>query len=332
MNVREAWPDEAQDFTPWLAEHLDLLGDTIGVNIDLEEIEAQVGGFSLDILATSERGLVAIENQLEQGNHNHLGQLITYAAGLEAKVLVWISTGFRQEHLDAVEWLNTLGTTAVGVFAVQVRVVRIDESRMAPDFRALMSPKGWSLKAGSRGDANGMSNDERNRRIEWFDNLARRALERKLTDSTGFSSVAKSKSFPCRVGEPGLKYWVDLRTTGVACVQLEIRTGDIERNESIVNALDKDKGAIEQELDFEPEFFHPDPDGPRGRIKAAVMRFREASIDDPSDQLVETLEWCLKVLAGFQRVLEPRLRAIIDELDSEEPKGVEGTLLGDGIN
>ncbi len=103
----------------------------------------------------------------------------------------------------------------------------------------------------------------------------------------------------------------------------------MERNESIVAELANDKAEIAKELNFEPEHFHPDPNGRRGRIKGAVMMFREASIDDPPDQVEETLEWCLEVLAGFQRILEPRLRAIIDELDSEKPEGVEGTLLGD---
>lgn len=318
VDVREAWSDEAQDFTPWLAEHLDLLGDAISANLEFEDIEVQVGGFSLDILATSQHGLVAIENQQEQGNHTHLGQLITYASGLDAKVLVWVATGFRQEHLDAVEWLNVLGASTVSAFAVQVRVVKIDESRIAPDFRALVSPKGWSRKAGSPEGAKGMSKDERSRRIKFFDALARRALERKLTDTTGYGSVAKSKSFPCRVNERGLKYWVDLRPTGVAAVQLDVRTGDLERNFAIINGLAADWVEIERELRFQPQLLPPDPEGPNGRLSGRAIMFRQATVDDPPDRLEETLEWCWEVLAGYQRVLEPRLRGIIGKLDAKE--------------
>ena len=163
-----------------------------------------------------------------------------------------------------------------------------------------------------------MSPDERSRRIKFFDSLARRALEQKLTDSKGFDSVAKSKSFPCRVGERGLRYWVDLRSTGVVAVQLEIRTEDIERNKWIINALDRDRAKLVEELKLEPEFLHPDPDARHGRRKGAVMMFRTASIDDSPDQLEAAIEWCLDVIAAYQRVLEPRLRKIIDDLDSVE--------------
>ena len=109
-----------------------------------------------------------------------------------------------------------------------------------------------------------------------------------------------------------------MRTTGVVTVSLDIRTGDIERNDAIVSGLEQDKISIEQELGFRPDLYAPDPDGPHGRIAGRVMTFRDASIEDPPDQIEETLEWCLEGLEGFQRVLEPRLRAILDALDSVE--------------
>ncbi|MYD54371.1 MAG: hypothetical protein F4W96_08725 [Chloroflexi bacterium] len=272
----------------------------------------------MDILAEADEGVVVVENQLERTDHSHLGQLLTYAAGRDAWTLIWITPEMRDEHRAALDWLNRWTTDEIEAYGVEVRAVRIGDSLPAPEFRAVAFPNNWSKQARSRNPESSMSNDERSRRVDFFDTLARRALERKLTDSTGFGSVAKSKSFPCRVGERGLKYWVDLRTSGVASVQLEIRTGDMGRNESIIEALEGDMVSIGQELGFEPQFFRPDPDGRRGRIKGAVMTFRDASINDPPDQIEETLVWCLEGLGGFQRVLEPRLRVIIDELDSEE--------------
>ncbi len=262
--------------------------------------------------------MVVVENQLERTDHSHLGQLLTYAAGREASTLIWITPELRDEHRAALDWLNRWTTDEIEAYGVEVRAVHIGDSLPAPEFRAVAFPNNWSQLARPTGIEGSMSNDEWNRRVEFFNSLARRALERELTTSTGSNSVAKSKSFPCRVDQPGLRYWVDLRPSRVVSVQLEIRTGDIERNESIVGAFDEDRTAIEQELGFEPEFLHPDPDGRRGRIKGAVMMYREASIDDPPEQIGETLEWCLDVLEGFQRVLEPRLREILDTLDSIE--------------
>ena len=329
VELRTIWSDEARDFTPWLAEHLDELGAALGLDLELIEQEAGIGPFAVDILAQADEGVVVVENQLERTDHSHLGQLLTYAAGRDAWTLIWITPELRDEHRAALDWLNRWTADEIEAYGVEVRAVRIGESLPAPEFRAVAFPNNWSRQARSRNVESSMSNDERSRRIEFFDSLAKRALERKLTDSTGYGSVAKSKSFPCRVDKPGLRYWVDLRPSGVAAIQLEIRTGDIERNESIIEALDEDRAEIEQELNFQPEFFHPDPNGRRGRIKGAVMMFREASINDPPDQIEGTLVWCLDVLEGFQRVLEPRLREIIDTLEAEEAVGVEGGLGGD---
>ena len=328
VKVREAWTNEAQDFTPWLAEHLDLLGDAVGANLELEDIEVQVGGFSLDILATSARGLVAIENQLEQSNHNHLGQLITYASGLDAKLLIWVATGFRQEHLDAVEWLNIFGAPAVGVFAVQVRVVKIDESRMAPDFRSVASPRGWSRKANSHAETVGMTSEERDGRYGFFAQLTAKAIASGINPLWA-GPAAQSKSFICLKKGSGLVYWVDLLPRGVVTVKLHINRGSVERNHSIFNGIFGQRNEIELALGFEPGWFPPDPDGPKRRNTGRLMVERPASIDDPPQRIQATLEWIVDVLKRFQAVLEPRLQTIVDELSTEETPGIDGGLAGD---
>jgi len=108
VDLREVWPHEAQDFTPWLAENLDKLGEALGLDLELHESEAPVGPFFLDVLA-HDRGNdrpVIIENQLGSTNHGHLGQLLTYAAGYDAGVIVWLTGDFQDEHRAALDWLN----------------------------------------------------------------------------------------------------------------------------------------------------------------------------------------------------------------------------------
>lgn len=110
--------NEAQAFTPWLAEHLDVLGDALGITIELEERESSVGTFSLDILARDQDSgeAVVIENQIEQSDHEHLGKLITYASGKDAKYIVWIVKDAREEHRAAIEWMNKISDDTIGFF------------------------------------------------------------------------------------------------------------------------------------------------------------------------------------------------------------------------
>lgn len=117
-DFRTVWSNEAQAFTPWLAEHLDVLGDALGITIELEEREWSVGAFSLDILARDQDSgeAVVIENQIEQSDHEHLGKLITYASGKDAKYIVWIVKDAREEHRAAIEWLNKISDDTIGFF------------------------------------------------------------------------------------------------------------------------------------------------------------------------------------------------------------------------
>ncbi len=145
VELRSAWIHEANDYTPWLASNLDRLSDIIGITLKLEGTEVSVGPFSADILAldvlTNTR--VLIENQLEQADHVHLGQILTYIAGLEANTVVWTAKAFRDEHRSAIQWLNLHTTDDFSFFAVEVSAVRIGDSPIAPLFRVVEQPNNW---------------------------------------------------------------------------------------------------------------------------------------------------------------------------------------------
>lgn len=148
ISPREAWDHEAHSFTPWLAEHLDLLSDEIGIRLELEGQEVAVETFSADILArnTYDGSLVLIENQLESTDHTHLGQIMTYLAGLEAHTVIWIAADFRDAHLSAVKWLNEHTVEPFSFFAVKVSAVRIGSSPIAPVFEVLDRPNNWEKR------------------------------------------------------------------------------------------------------------------------------------------------------------------------------------------
>lgn len=145
LPLRDAWKHEALEFTPWLAENIDHLSDAIGIPLELTGQEVRVDIFAADILARNERdgSVVLIENQLEQTDHTHLGQIMTYLAGLGAKTVVWIAPEFRQPHLSAIRWLNEHTADGFSFFAVKVRVVRIGNSPYAPIFEIVEKPNDW---------------------------------------------------------------------------------------------------------------------------------------------------------------------------------------------
>ena len=147
-DLRKAWPHEAQDFTPWLAKNLDRLSDVIGIDLDLEGYEVQVGPYRADIVANrpADGTRVLIENQLEDADSPHLGQILAYLAGLEAKVVVWIAKEFNEQHRSAIRWLNDHTDDPFTFFAVRVRVVRIGKSPLAPVFEVLERPNEWDRR------------------------------------------------------------------------------------------------------------------------------------------------------------------------------------------
>ncbi len=79
VSLREVWKKEAKDFTSWLYENLEVLGEEIDLDLTPDEKEKSVGSFSADITAEDGTGRkVLIENQLEKTDHVHLGQILTY--------------------------------------------------------------------------------------------------------------------------------------------------------------------------------------------------------------------------------------------------------------
>ncbi|MCD8207267.1 MAG: DUF4268 domain-containing protein [Bacteroidales bacterium] len=155
--LRSIWGHEAHDFTPWIRENLDLLMNVVGIEMDVEEQESPVGDFRVDLLAKekgSDRKII-IENQLEQTNHDHLGKLITYAAGKDAEIIIWIVKNAREEHRQAIQWLNQHTDDRFAFFLLEIELWKIDGSNPAPKFNVVERPNIWAkaIKSNSPGDS-----------------------------------------------------------------------------------------------------------------------------------------------------------------------------------
>lgn len=148
VDLRTLWKHEERDFSAWLAqeENLAMLSDVIGVDISLIERESHVGGYSVDLYAevVGTEDKVIIENQLEDTNHDHLGKIITYASGKNAKYVIWIVKRARDEHRQAIEWLNAHTDDDINFFLLEIELWRIGDSLPAPKFNVVALPNDWA--------------------------------------------------------------------------------------------------------------------------------------------------------------------------------------------
>jgi hypothetical protein len=203
LSLREAWKDEAREFTPWLAQedNLKLLGEALSLELELQSQEQEVGPFRADILCRSGDGKwVLVENQLERTDHTHLGQIITYASGLDAVTVVWIAARFTEEHRSAIDWLNQITDDDHNFFALEIELWKIGDSPMAPKFNIVSKPNEWS-----RTMQNAASGDLRDLQKLQYDYWT--ALREQLA---GNSSLKLGKARPqnsmgCSLGHSGAR-------------------------------------------------------------------------------------------------------------------------------
>lgn len=156
-NIREILPREDSHFTPWMADNLYKINNLLGLDLELLEQEAACGRYRLDIKAKnlSDETVAIIENQYEYTDHDHLGKLVTYASGFDAKYMIWITENYNEEHRAAVDWLNEISHENISFFLLQVEFVRINNSNdIASNFKIICKPNAWSKTIKERNSGN----------------------------------------------------------------------------------------------------------------------------------------------------------------------------------
>lgn len=168
--LSEAWLHEEHVFSPWLAANLDGLSEVIGIPLEFEDREVRVHEFRADLLLRNPEDdtRILVENQLARADHRHLGQILTYLAGLDVSVVVWIAEDFREAHLSAINWLNEHTSAEFSFFAIKLRVVRIGDSPLAPILDVVAKPNEWERQLQAQAPkANEMSSLGQFRRDFW---------------------------------------------------------------------------------------------------------------------------------------------------------------------
>ncbi|MEM5516323.1 DUF4268 domain-containing protein [Henriciella sp. AS95] len=307
VDLREIWRTEDQDFTPWLAreDNLAVLSETLGMELELEAEEKRVGPFRADILCRSsdDGSWVLIENQLERTDHSHLGQLLTYASGLQAVTIVWIAARFSEEHRAALDWLNEITDDHFSFFGLEVELWRIGDSPAAPKFNIISRPNDWSrsVSDAARRIKSDALTETKAAQLQFWTDFAVYLQEHG-------SSLRSQKAYPQHwtnfsIGRSGFLLGA-LHNTADSLIAAELYMNDDFAKAYFAELL-QHRDEIEAELGFQLDWRElPD--------RKACRLIIEKRVDDPldTDFWPQYYAWLKDKLDAMHRVFRPRVRQL----------------------
>lgn len=321
VELRDIWKTESQDFTPWLAQpdNVTALAETLGMELEIEAREREVGPFRADLLCKdlSDDSWVLIENQLEKTDHIHLGQLLTYAAGLRTVTIIWISSSFREEHRAALDWLNEITDDHFNFFGVEVELWRIGDSLAAPKFNIVSKPNEWtrSITQASRQIENEALTETRKLQLDFWT-----ALQTSLDRHAYLRSRRPRPQHwtTYSIGRTGmhLSAIIDTKKNRIG---VELYLGDVYAK-SYFSQLKAEQGAIDAELGHIPEWMELPT-----RRACRIITYK--SVNDPFDEgsWPEFLTWISKMLEAYYSVFHKRVLKLetFGGVSDDSPYGAE---------
>lgn len=302
VDIRDIWKNEATEFTVWLCENLPALGNMLGMELEIERREADVGDFSLDILARDigRDRLVVIENQFGRTDHRHLGQLLTYAAGYASSAVVWIAEELREEHRQTLDWLNQNTAENIEFYGVVIEVLQIDSSRPAYNFKLVAFPNEWRK-------TNICSTTGTSEKREGY-----RAYFQTLIDtlrSKNFTNAQKGQPqswYSFSSGLSGIYYSNSFAQGGRVRAEIYIDRGDAALNKELFDSLLTMKDELEREFGEPLEWERLD-----SKRASRVAVYRRGTIDEDGKTLEEIRDWSIAKLLKFKEVFAPRLKKVL---------------------
>lgn len=309
VDLRTIWTSEPVQFTPWLArpENLEILGETLGLELELEAQEKEVGSFRADIVCRDigTGSSVLIENQLEQTDHDHLGKLLTYAAGLQAVTVVWLAERFRDEHRAALDWLNDITHEESRFFGLEIELWRIGDSLAAPKFNIVSMPNDWSRSvahSARKADDTELSELRLTQRKYWTGLL-------ETLNATGGPIRGNRKPQPQSwmafgIGVGGFHLGAVMNTWD-KYIRAELYIAGEDAGQRLI-LLESQKDEIESELGYTLEWGDQSPTARDRRI--AYYR-RDVDPEDESEWLLQH-EWLATHLNAMHGVFAQRIRSL----------------------
>lgn len=304
ISLRKAWAHEAGEFTPWLAQvdNLTLLAESLDLSeLELVGTEHPVGDFKVDILCTDDGGKVIIENQLAKTDHTHLGQILTYAAGVGARKVIWLAESFRTEHVAALEFLNQHTTDELDFFAVEIELWRIGDSPMAPSFNVVVKPNDWAKTGQQNAKAAATTTPTKQRQLKFW---------------TGWQAWLQAKGSTLRTQKPLPQHWTNI-ALGRSGIHLaasvnsrESRVGmevyiDHDNSKSMFKQLQAQQAEIDVALGVKLEWMEL-PDGHACRI----LQVRPESPLEREDQWPAYHAWLEHAALRMSDVFRPLIKEL----------------------
>lgn len=302
-DLRNIFPNEAGDFTPWLEKNIDRLSEAIGIEIGEVRREKEVGSFSCDLIATemSSEDKIIIENQLEITNHDHLGKLLTYAAGIGAKYIVWIAKSVREEHLKALEWLNE-SMNEISFFGVEIVAIKIDDSAPALDFKVVVEPNSWSKEIRE----NSEQLDERHRKyLQFYTRLV--AEYEKSNPEWGHLTARHSHWLAFGAGKSGFRFSWAFRSDNRFNVELYIDTKNKEEIKGYFAELKEYQSEINQSI---PNLSWEELPDRRGSRIALYHKLPTSVKNLNNEQVDEIIKWAIEKMNIFKKVFTPYIKKL----------------------
>ena len=276
VDIRELWKHEQYDFSEWLSkkENIENLNEILGLTLVDISKETYVGSYRCDLFAKDETtGIkVIIENQLEMSNHDHLGKIITYASGLDAKVVVWIVKEAREEHRSAIEWLNNNTNSNVNFFLIEIHAYKIGNSDSAPMFQVIEQPNDF-IKNNKSINSNDTMNKSQSQRVEFWNQ---------------FNNVLIERGKPFNVRKATTDHWYNVAIgTSDAHIAITLINKDsvigvelyITDNKELFDKLYQKKDAIEDDLGLKLDWRRLN----NSKASRIVTFIKELNFDDHSN-------------------------------------------------
>ncbi len=297
-DLRKIWKQE-KEFTDWLAdkddENISILGSACNLDISVEEIEKSIGDFRADIIARDNKSekLIIIENQLEETNHDHLGKILTYASGIKANIIIWIVKNVRDEHRQAIEWLNENTGEDINFFLIKVKVYKIDNSHPAVKFEIIEQPNEWGKKMKKEKDD--ITSTQMARKEYWnmFNEYA-------FSNDNEFSKKFNKRTI-------STDHWMNFSVgssayhISVTQVRKENKLGVewyISDNKEIYNKLYNSKEQIEKELGFSVEWMQL-----ADKKASRIITYYKTDFED-RNAYPEQFQWIMNTAVKMKNVIK----------------------------